>query len=337
MSTPIIVIKGKKFDAITGKAITEEKPKTVKAEVKATPKPAVKKTEATKKHTLKPSQTLMRSVVKKPTHTPIKVQAVLDTPKTPSTIVSHKISVKSTNHSRTERAKAAVRSENISRFGTPTAKTSLTKQYAHVPVKQAPEKPEETTEPTAPTPERTNSVDQMFLKAIENATHYADIKATSAKHLKKAKLHTANMALGVLALLVIAGFAAYTNMPSVQLKVAGIRAGVATTDPDFEKTGFAYRGVNAENDARIITLEAQGNTYRLVERATNWDSETMISSISSVGANGAPNYTVITAGEDKIYRFSESQATWVKNGIWYEIHGDAGLTDGQLLKVMRNS
>jgi len=324
MSTQTITIKGRCFDAVTGAVVP-----------KAPAKPLAKKVEAVK-HAPKPSSTLMRSAVKKPSHPAIRVQTVVeDTVPEPRHIVVPKIAISSVTSSRSERAEQTKRSEKVSRFGGQAEPLSITKKFEHVPVKLAPETPENT-EPPAPEPKRTNTPD-MFVRAIASASHFVDLKEHHAKQRRAAKRHAISMASGFAALLVIAGFATYINMPSLQLRIAGIQAGVNAAEPNFQKAGFAYAGVQASDGKRVIGLQANGAKYQLLERSTNWDGETMIDTVSSVSANGTPNYTAVKVGNNTVYRFAPSQATWVKDGTWYHVSGTTTITDAQLASLVKNT
>ena len=322
MSTQTITMKGRYFDAVTGVVV---------------PKPIsqVSKTPVATKHAPKPSSTLMRTAVKKPSNQTIRVQAVVadETPELQH-IIAPKLSISTVSPLRSERAEQTQRSVKVSRFGEGEAENKLDK-VEHVPVQLAPEAPEDT-EPAAPEPKRTTTPD-MFVQAIANASHFVDLKEHHTKQRRAAKRHAVSMATGFAALLVIAGFAAYINMPGLQIRIAGIQAGVSAIQPDFQKAGFAYGGVEAVDGKRVIGLKANGNDYKLLERSTNWDGETMIKTVSSVGANGSPNYTEVKVGTNTVYRFNEKQATWVKDGTWYHLSGDAAISDSQLASLVKNS
>lgn len=278
----------------------------------------------------------MRAAVKKPSHPAIRVQtAVEDETPEPRHIVVPKIAISSVDPSRSERAEQTKRSEKVSRFGGTAAPQGVTKRFEHVPVQLAPESPENT-EPPVPEPKRTNTPD-MFVQAIASASHFVDLKEHHKKQRRAAKRHAISMASGFAALLIIAGFATYINMPSVQIRIAGIQAGVSAAEPNFQKAGFAYGGVQASDGKRVIGLQANGAKYQLLERATNWDGATMINTVSSVNANGTPNYSTVKVGDNTVYRFAPTQATWVKDGTWYHLSGTSTITDSQLVSLFKNT
>lgn len=71
--------------------------------------------------------------------------------------------------------------------------------------------------------------------------------------------------------------------------------------------------------------------FTITQRDSNWNSETLKSNYVLGASTEAPQ-----TYEDKgrtIYLFGEGAATWVSNGIWYEIKGDSKLTPDQLVRI----
>ena len=354
MRKQIIEINGHQYDAVSGILLTSDGAIShataadhdaqanthfsgIRRAASKTPTKTSEKSKAKTAHTVKPSTTLMRSAVKKPASTPIKARHTLPDTLPPIVhTIDAKKSVSSVNYARLERAQSTVRNEKVSRFHASEKPKGIKTQYAHVPLQIAPEKPEETVEPV-PAPERTNNPLDMFSEALAQASNFVDLKAHSAAYRRRARRYFASMAMGVAALLAIVGFAAYINSPDLQIRVAGFHAGVSTANIDFDKAGYAYTGVSATPTKRIIGLSHGTSHYQLTEEATNWDGETMIRSISSIHANGSPNYTTVKAGESTVYRFSQTRATWVKNGTWYTLSGDSTVSDSQLTALVQNS
>jgi len=345
MSKQTITINGKRYHAITGELLIDvaspedhdalantHKINVTTVAVKPLIKPAVH-------HTVKPSQTLMRSAVKKPSARAlaIRVQHELEN-ELINLNVAQKPSVTSISHARLERAQSTLRSEQITRFQNAENASKLPVQHAHVPVRIAPDKPEEVELPAgAPQPKPSNSPEDMFTRAIANAQHHADIKAHTKAYKQRVRRHFASLAVGASALLVIAGFAAYLNVPSLQIRVAGMQAGVSTTNPNFAKAGFSYTGVTSTQSKRVIGLKTTEANYRLVQQPTNWAGGQMIDHISSVSASGTPNFKTLQFGDQTVYRLNNGNATWVKNGTWYQLNGDRAIGDTQLQTLVQNS
>lgn len=345
MSKQTITINGKHYHAITGELLTDvasaddhnAHTNAHSINVNTTSvKPAAKSAALRK---AKPSQTLMRSAVKKPANhsTVIRVQHEVEHA-IASPTVAQKPSVNSIAHARLQRAQSTLRSEQISRFQNKATSKPIVAQHAHVPVQKAPEKPDEVELPAgAPQPKPGNGPEDMFTRAIANARHHADIKAHTKAYKQKVRRHFASLAIGASALLVIAGFTAYLNLPSLQLQFAGMQAGVSTINPNFSKAGFSYTGVSVSQSKRVIILKTADAKYTLVQQPTNWASGQMIGHISSISASGTPNFKTLQFGDQTVYRLNNGNATWIKNGTWYQLNGDRAIGDAQLRSLVQNS
>lgn len=284
-------------------------------------------------HQPQTTHTLMRQAVHKPglgVKRQINVQAALQTKV--SAMLVKKFSIGSVEPNRIIRAKDIHRSRLISRFGRETYRVAPS--VALIPVKTPPIGGEPS---LAPAPHATNKPLDIFEQAVANANHFVDVKTHRAGLKKRARRHAVSMATGVVALVVIAGFAAYQNTPGLQLKLAGFRAGVATAHtPDFKAAGFAYRGVHTSFGKLVIGLSNAGKQYQLTQQNTNWSNSDMIQGISSVDASGTPDYNTLQVGATSVYRFGNNSATWIKNGNWYQLSGDV-LTNNQVTSLVKNS
>lgn len=200
----------------------------------------------------------------------------------------------------------------------------------------APAKPAPTPKPPVAAPVPKRPAENIFDHALTNASGFVDLQARKTGMKKKARLHVASMIAGSLALLVIIGFAVYQNTPGLQLKVAGMRAGVTTSMPNFKAAGFAYNGVKVGNGKLTIGFKGPSGSYELDQQTTNLSGDEMIQNISGTDASGKPNYESVVANGITVYRFSNTNATWVKNGIWYVVSGNGVLSNGQLKSLVTN-
>jgi hypothetical protein len=281
--------------------------------------------------------TLMRAAVKKPGpgfKKSINVQSALSAKST--NLIVKKTSVNQITPQRLLHAKSVHQSLHISRFEHGSQLSNITLHVAHLPVQAAPTVAAPAA-PAAPHRKPYNKPD-MFEQAIANASHFVDVKAHS-KHLrKKAKRHVISMAAGTLALLVIATFAVFQNTPGLQIGYAGMKAGFASTTPNFKAAGFAYTGVNGQSGKLTIGFAgSDGAKYNLVQTPTSWSAADMIQNVSSTDQTGQPNYQTLQAGNTEVYRFDNNSATWVKNGKWYQVNGQSGLSDQQVQALAQNS
>lgn len=339
MNKQVITLQGKAYDAVTGAVVHDVvRPKPVH---KKTPEPTAKPTRARSgtnhlhAHTVQPSRILMRRAVKKPSKSikrQLHVQSALSHPSTTEIAPKHSVAYLDVN--RLGKAQQVDKHHKVSHFDTAV---DIPVTFAAVHVRQAPQDIPAGIPPTAPPPTQTNRPVDIFEHALENATHFVDIASQKSHFKKKARRHALSMAAGTFAFILIAGFAAYQNTPGIQLKLAGIRAGVATTTPNFAASGFAYNGATAEQSRLVIGLKDNHGQYQLFEQKTNWSGPEMIEQVSAIDASGQTNYSTLQAGSSTVYRFGSTQATWVKNGIWYQVNGDKGLTEAQLKDLVQNT
>ncbi len=311
-----------------------------KISVLAAPAPAPKRSNKPDRnlnhaHAHKPDtpKTLMRSAVKRPTPSfkqQTSIQGSLQH-KVPS-LVATKKSVSTVDPYRLSRAASVERSPHVARHHNPSA-APLTIGFAPLPVQAAPEKPTET---GAPAPQHSNKPIDIFEHALANAGNFVDMQAHASHFKKQARKHFTSMTAGALALLVIAGFAAYQNTPGLQFKVASLQAGVATRMPNFQAAGFAYNGARATNGKLVVGFRGTDATYQMTQQATNWSDSDMIQNISSTDAGGNPNYTTVNSHGVNVYKLSNNSATWVSGGKWYQVTGTRALSDNQLSSLVSN-
>ncbi len=349
MGKQVVQVNGKAYDAITGRRIDDvvapKKPVKhtpvavpVVAPVKkpiAAKRQAARETNHVQAHQPEHAITLMRHGVKRP-EAGLKKQAhpqhELIHGDTQTITVRH--TAAAIDPARQQRAKQTERHDQVQHFQAPEpVKATL----ADVPVRRAPVDKPAIEPPVAPPPLPTNKPTDMFEQAIENANHYVDVTARKIHLKKKARRHLLSMSAGTLALMLIAAFAVYQNTPGLQIKVAGIKAGVATATPNFTASGLAYNGTHADQSRLIIGLKNGAATYQLSEEATSWSGDEMIDHVSAIDARGNANYTTVQSDSTAVYRFGDQQATWIKDGVWYHLYGNQGISNDQLLSLVQNT
>jgi len=251
-------------------------------------------------------------------------------------LITVKSSVQAVDETRLARAHSTSRSPLIAHHAHLT-KAAVQPIVTPLAVQPIPVKPEGEVPNTAPAPQPSNKPDtptDIFEHALANASHYADLGAHRAKRKQQARRRVTSLAAGLLALLVIAGFATYQNTPGLQFKVASLRAGISTGMPNFEAAGFAYNGVHAANGQLTIGFDNVSGNYQLTQTNTNLSDSDMIASISP--ADSHPTYQTLYTAGTTVYRLDSTSATWVANGKWYTIHGNGTLTDPQVESLVHN-
>jgi hypothetical protein len=288
-----------------------------------------------KPHKPQSAITLMRTAVKRPSPS-IRKQANAQgaLAHTNPSIIPVKHTASYVDEDRLVRATTTPTSSMVAHHGKEVSRVAPAVVPLHVvPV---PVKPEGDVPAAVPAPQPTNKPQDIFDHALASANHFVDVKQHRAHFRKQSRHHVASMAAGMLALLVIAGFAIFQNSPGLQLKVAGMRAGVATTMPNFQAAGFAYTGVKAGDGKLTLGFSGGGSHYQLIQQDTNSSSQDMIRDISSTDAGGHPNYTTLKTDGTTVYRFSNTSATWISGGKWYSVTGNGALSNDQIKSLVEN-
>lgn len=337
MGSSTIELNGKKYDAKTGRIVTDAPTtKVVKKSVQpkggmimdgvSKMKPARENTVTNPAHrTLEKSKTLMRPAVKKPV---IKN----DISASPKKHVQHDAHTQS----RALRAKHSAKSPLIKRFHTPS---TVTKKHEPLAVAQpkAAHKPKAQATSAAKasaTPAKAN----IFEQAIQGASSHLQefdhktLKKKGALHRVGFKHKGANIAALSVAGLLLFGFFAYQNKPSIEMKVAATRAGVQANMPDYKPAGYGAAGVKQEPGKVSVSFRSRTDdkAFTLTQQASNWNSASLLA--NTVAQTNTPYQTYQDEGKT-VYIYNNSNATWVDGGIWYQIEGNASLTSDQLLRI----
>ncbi len=307
-------------------------------------------------------KTLMRHVVKKPKaemKPAIKTTAPAEMMARPmSTLVKpleKKLSVTQVNPVRMGRARHVPKSHHIRRFSenrnaapviavsappiTSTA-VSSTSQPATTRPQQYATRPVRTDfRAAAPIPavaapaqygEAKQHSTDIFEAALAHATSHEQ-KPLQTKRQINRRRRLANVMAGLGAFLIIAGFIAYLNKPTIELRVASMRAGFSAQMPSYKPTGYALEGGVKSSEGRVAMQFRSGeSTYRITQEASDWNSSTLLDQAAE--SRGAPSRTIQSKGRT-IYIYNDTSATWVNGGVRYEIVGDKSINAGDLVSL----
>jgi hypothetical protein len=139
------------------------------------------------------------------------------------------------------------------------------------------------------------------------------------------------------AILAIAGFLAWQNLPQFSMRVAAIRTGVQASVPAYAPSGFNFAAPVSYN-AKSVTLHYRSTTdptlsFTLTQQASNLDSESLAKTVipvnTQVQTSQVDGTTVFIHGAD-------NDAAWVNRGIWYTIDNSARLSSNQLLRIVES-
>jgi hypothetical protein len=345
----VITLNGNRYDAVTGELLSSPKPKQPTQKTSSpsssgtdgfVSRPVQNKTNI-KRHsqnisrTTHKSKTLVRRIVNKP-------QVAKDN----KSSEAHP-EIKKTmpiNQSREQRAKNASKSSLISKFGINNHKTNT--KYSPLPLSSPPK--ENSTKPNLP--KDYNSHDSTSLKprqktsnVLENAINNSQShkktthKKTPRTHKIAKKLRVKprflNITMFVVAGLLLGGYFAYNNVPNLAMQVASTRAGINGTVPAYQAGGFSFNGP-IEYQVGQVTIKYKSNSdnrsYVITQKKSEWNSDALLSNHVSTNSR---SYQLLQEKGKTIYIYDGDSASWIEDGVWYEIKGQSSLSANQVIKI----
>ncbi len=280
------------------------------------------------------AQTLMRGGLKKPArHLQSRIQRLA-----PRTSVETEY-----------RSKTTPRHARVSRFGIPGASA----RQAPVPrqtlsgeiVSRGRPAPETVSAAAAPMPSMVASVSHQRLeRLLDEALTKADahkeaLRYQAARHFWQRRGFSGRRRwLVLLGILVVIGggvFFAWQAVPSLSVKVAGLRAHISAVMPSYKPDGFKSLPAAATSGAVTIPYKSTTNpsaAYDVIQTQSDLTS-------SLVGQNVVPKGAAVQTSDvngNTVYIYgSENDAAWVNNGVLYTIKNKASLNSDELLNIVK--
>jgi hypothetical protein len=201
-----------------------------------------------------------------------------------------------------------------------------------IPVRDAPSVTPKTTQTPA---------GDIFEQALARATSHEQppvkiSKRTSravknaAKKRKTNPKRRAGIAAGAMSLVLLGGFIAYQNIATVNMQISAARAGVKASLPGYHPAGFSANSFIYSPGMVAVNYKGDNSSYNVTQKRTNWNSEALRDNF--VMATNDSYRTVEAAGRT-IYIYGNDNASWVDNGIWYEVVSDGVLDNAELIKL----
>lgn len=134
-----------------------------------------------------------------------------------------------------------------------------------------------------------------------------------------------------LAIVMLAGYFTYLNMPNLSLRMAAIQSGIDAKYPGYSPDGYALSGPITFKDGEVSMRFAYADNVRdftLTQQRSSWDSTAVRQYVDSQSQNAA---TTQIDGLT-IYTY-EGNAAWVNGGILYTLKGDAPLSSEQIQRI----
>ena len=341
-----LVINGKVYDAVTGLPVAAPTPVAkpaasvttvpVAAPMSTDVRPAMRaRTPLHAKqahHVTKKSSTLRRDVLKKPAVKP-QVGAARRKPAVGHVARSEAIQ-RFAPHP--QPLKAAAPKASVPRLDITPVKTHAKPAQTHPIVAQ---KHALVAKPAAPKAQAQPQLSSRALKEQLIAERLAKVGTTPAKTPKQKKSlftkqpRVASLVTASFAVMVLGGYLTYLNMPGLSVRVAAAQADVAASFPDYHPDGYRFNGPVAYAPGQVaIEFKANGGTtgYTVTEQKSTWDSQAVYDNIVAKAADDS--YVTNSQQGLTIYTF-KGDAAWVNKGILYTIHGEAPLSNEQLLRI----
>jgi hypothetical protein len=350
----IITINGRAYDAITGMPVAHSStpvpghkpehrqphahkphkafsdisgPTRIRTAVPVAQKHSVEHSEV-KAHTVhqKPqkSQTLLRAALRKPAPlrqlepVPIKIEADYAKP----TVQHHRSPIISKFGVEPVKKEAPKQEAIATPEAAPRVHPVVTKALAHRPEVAAPAQPQSSKEL------KEALIRERLAEAQPNTEHH------HAQHHGRrfSQPRLATILTSSLALLLIAGYLTYINLPNISMRVAATRAGIAANYPNYSPDGYHFAGPITYQPGEV-NIGFRSNTndrnFAIKQKASSWDSQAVLDNYVSKKTG-----TYLTYQERGLTIYSYgNHAAWVNGGLMYTIDGDAPLSSDQLLRI----
>jgi len=285
------------------------------------------------KRRAQPGQTLMRSALKKPQQSLKRTTKVLtaNSKKANVTIadLAIKISATTVDDKKLNHAQLIKRSASVRRFTPLTHVQPSALSLNSVTAKQV-----STSRATAATYAQQPILD-IFERALASAVSHEQITpphvSKSLKNPSKVR-RTSRLVISSLAVLFIAGFVGYQNLPNMKFQYASSQAGFRAELPDYRPPGFSIGKLNYETGAVRVsfTSNSDSRVFSITQQPSSWDNEALRENFFT---QNNLDYVVTSAAGRTLYTYGDNNATWLNDGVWYDLKTDGSLTDRQLAQI----
>lgn len=161
----------------------------------------------------------------------------------------------------------------------------------------------------------------------------ADANSHKETYSPKKRSRIGAMLSAIFAVLILAGFLGYQNLPYFNLKVAASRAGIQAKLPGYNPTGFSFGNLaytTGNVTVNYFSDQDPNRSFNVSQKASEWNSKTLLDNFV---ASASTSYQTVERAGRTIYLYGNNTATWVDNGIWYTVDGRQNLSHTQLLDV----
>lgn len=286
------------------------------------------------------SKTLMRQSVTKPATSlrrQTKVQQRTDIlVKQPSITVKPKMSSYQLDPKKISRAKQTPKHPDANRYAQPrpalAAAAAPTISIA-APARAAAAAP--AVRPAVQNQTLPSRTTDIFEQALARANSYIE-KPVARKHTKHRKGIFGGKALSIsaasFAALLLVGFFAWQQKAALTMQYAAAKSGVSAKLPGYKPAGFATGKFSYSPGSVAVNFKnnSTGDSFALIEKSSTWDSSALRDSFV---ASKSRTYQTIDAAGRTIYTYGNNSATWVDNGVWYQVSSKGNLSTNQIVQL----
>jgi hypothetical protein len=179
---------------------------------------------------------------------------------------------------------------------------------------------------------RQQSAAEIKKAVVEQALANAK-PATQTQHQKKSRSRLFSVVSAGLAVLLLAGYFTYINLPNLSVRVAAAQAGINASYPSYRPIGYSLNGPVAYQ-AGQVTMQFRSNSgpqrFALAQAKSSWDSTALLEKFVNPHSHG--KYATYSDAGLTIYTYAGG-AAWVNGGIMYSVDGTADLSNDQVQRI----
>ena len=344
-TTQTITINGKLYDASTGKSISKPtkiiadiKPYTASdirlknhAPVKVKKEPAksvkgvARKTAPTAARALQQSQTLRRTGLKKPIlkkPSPISKHRRSITPKKPHVV-----------HSTSPKVQQFVKSSSVkSKKISPATDVDLKSEAKAMHTAHSHHQATHSKLNKQKISSRAIK-EKLLEQQLQQATSHKEIAHKPSQHHISKRWRITTVSISSFALVVLAAYLTYVNIPNLSIKIASANAGISASLPNYQPSGFHLNGPISYSQGQVdVSYKQAGGKekYTLIQRISSWDPQALLDNL--VIKEAKDNYQIHSTNGLTIYTYGD-KATWVNGGILHIINGNTPLSSEQIARI----
>ncbi len=189
----------------------------------------------------------------------------------------------------------------------------------------------------APEPaiKKANSLSGSALKNAliqEQLDRPIDRKSRDSRPLKTRRhFRASSLVTAAFAIMLLGGYMAYVNMPSISVRIAAANAGIAGRSP-YAPDGYSIDGSVAYAPGSITInykSNGDGKGYSVIEQKTDVATN---ETLTGMVEKHSSDYRKVTTDSGDLYLYGNN-ALWFSGGIIYTLNGNETLSEQQITQI----